>query len=92
MPFGSFNEALPWLKKQLKERQIKIDSPALKILFDNYGHNPYQLINELIKLSLFQPNEKITIKEINLLTRFPLHPDFLPSFEIFLKATKTNAL
>ena len=92
MPFKSFNEALPWLKQQLNEHQIKIDLPALKILFDNYGHNPYQLINELIKLSLFQPNEKITIKEINLLTRFPLHPDFFEIFRNFFEGNKKQML
>lgn len=92
MPFENFSEALPWLKKQIKEHQINIDLPALKILFDNFGQDPYQLINELIKTSLFQPNEKITVKEVNLLAHFPLHPDFFAIFRNFFEGNKKQML
>jgi len=92
IPFKNFSEAFPWLKKQMQKHQINIELPALKLLFDNFGNDSYRFINELIKISLFQPNQKITLKEIKLLTNFPLHPDFFAIFNNFFDGNKKQML
>jgi DNA polymerase III delta subunit len=46
-------------KKRIKKTNINIELPALKILFENFANDSYGLINELIKLSLYEPNKKL---------------------------------
>lgn len=87
-PFKNFSEALPWIKIQLKKYDIKIDLPALKILFENFKNNSYQFINELIKASLFNPKEKITLKELESISSFEINPDFFAIFDNFFDGNK----
>lgn len=91
-PFENFSEALPWIKTQLKKYDIKIDLPALKILFENFKTNSYQFINELIKASLFNPKEKITLKELESISSFEINPDFFAIFDNFFDGNKKAML
>ena len=86
--FENFSEAIPWLKKQLQKYQIEIETPALKLLFENFKNNSYQLINELIKVSLLKPDEKITLKNLEVIISFEIHPDFFAVFDSFFDGNK----
>ena len=87
-PFENFSEAIPWLKKQLQKYQIEIETPALKLLFENFKNNSYQLINELIKASLLKAGEKITLKNLEAVASFEIHPDFFAIFDSFFDGNK----
>ncbi|MGB9847651.1 MAG: DNA polymerase III subunit delta [Minisyncoccia bacterium] len=91
-PFKDFSEALPWLKTQLKKYNIKIELPALKILFENFKNSSYQLINELLKTSLLKPEEKITLKEVETISSFEINPDFFAIFDTFFDGNKKALL
>ena len=90
--FKNFSEALPWLKKELKKHDINIDLPALKILFENFANDSYGLINELIKLSLYEPNKKITLNEVKDLSHFYLHPNFFAIYDDFFNGNKKQMI
>lgn len=90
--FKNFSEALPWLKKELKKYQINIDLAALKNLFENFEGDSYGLINELIKISLYNPQQKITMKEVESVSHFYLHPNFFAIFDDFFNGNKKQMI
>jgi DNA polymerase III, delta subunit len=57
-------------------------------LFENFKNNSYQLINELIKASLLKAGEKITLKNLEAVASFEIHPDFFAIFDSFFDGNK----
>lgn len=51
-------ELTRWLEKEIKEKKIKIETPALKLLIDYVGNDLWQMTNEIEKLTAYVKNKK----------------------------------
>ncbi len=90
--FSSYGQAKPWLKKEVDKFHLNIEEAALNALFDAFGSDSWRLINELQKVSLYQPDKKITKSDVLEVSVFEGHPNIFKIFDAFFEQNKRKTI
>ncbi|MFH1841171.1 MAG: DNA polymerase III subunit delta [Candidatus Nealsonbacteria bacterium] len=81
-----------WLKKELKDRQIKIESKALEKIIEYAGNNLWQVFNEVEKLANFKKGESVEAKDVELLVKPKVEIDIFKTIDAIASKNKKEAL
>lgn len=90
--FSSYSQAKLWLKKEAEKNQLNIEESALEALFDAFGSDTWRLINELKKISLYQPEKKMTKADVLEISIFEAHPNIFKIFDAFFEQNKKKMI
>jgi DNA polymerase III delta subunit len=90
--FSSYSQAKLWLRKEAEKNQLTIEDSALEVLFDAFGSDTWRLINELKKISLYQPKKKVTKTDILEISIFEAHPNIFKIFDAFFEQNKKKMI
>lgn len=90
--FPSYSQAKPWLKKEAEKIRLNIEDSALEALFNAFGSDTWRLINELQKISLYQPDKKITKTDVLEISVFEAHPNIFKIFDAFFEQNKKKMI
>ncbi|MDP2855619.1 MAG: DNA polymerase III subunit delta [bacterium] len=90
--FPSYSQAKPWLKKEAEKNHLNIEDSALEALFNAFGSDTWRLINELQKISLYQPEKKITKTDVLEISVFETHPNIFKIFDAFFEQNKKKMI
>ena len=84
-----------WIRKEFKKYQIEIVPEALEIFIEFIGNDLWRLSNEIKKLAVYKiknPELKISIKDINLLTKPKIETDIFDTIDSIASKNKKRAL
>ncbi|MCB9803120.1 DNA polymerase III subunit delta [Candidatus Nomurabacteria bacterium] len=81
-----------WIKKELSNKNKKIDPTALNLLLAYVGENLWQLEQELSKLINFTQAEEISAAEVRLLVQAKTDDNIFKLVDLIGKKDKKNAL
>jgi len=90
--FKNFREAKIWLKKEIAKFDIEIEDEALEMLFNSFGADSWRLINELRKISLYQPDRKVTKADVLKISVLEAQPNIFKIFDAFFEQNKKKTL
>lgn len=83
-----------WIVKEFDKYQIRIPSEITEVLAKFIGNDLWQLSNEIKKLATFKirKKEKISLKDIALLTKSKIETDIFATVDAFSSKDKKKAL
>jgi len=81
-----------WVKKEIENYKVKINSVALRKLTDYVGDNLWQMVNEIKKLASYKKNKEIRVEDINLLVKPKIEPEIFKTIDAIASKNKKQAL
>lgn len=90
--FSSYSQAKPWLKKEAEKNHLNIEDSALAALFEAFAGDTWRLINELKKISLYQPEKKATKADVLEISVFEAHPNIFKIFDAFFERNRKKMI
>lgn len=90
--FSSYFQAKSWLKKETEKNHLNIEDSVIEALFNAFGSDTWRLINELQKISLYQPEKKITKADVLEISVFEAHPNIFKIFDAFFEQNKKKMI
>jgi len=88
----SYSEAKSWLKKEAEKIHLNIEEAALEALFSSFGADSWRLMNELRKISLYQPDRKTTKADVLKISVLEAQPNIFKIFDAFFEQNKKKTL
>ncbi len=80
-----------WLRKEFEKLGAKIGDGALQKLIDFVDNNPWQMINEVKKLTSFKSGQEIKVKDVELLVKPKIESDIFKTIDAIASKDKKTA-